>query len=124
LKSSEYPALEWCGLQRMLENANFDVLLILDCCHAAGTVTKGSNSTIEVLDGCGRDVLASGPGNSHPTGSPFTQTLIKHPRPPAEPPQGLLMSELQCYMSLDKVRYSRTNHRIMSYSWVIMTQFF
>lgn len=114
LNSKEYPALEWYGLQRMLEDANFDVLLILNCCHAARAVTKGSNSTMEVLAGCGREVLAEGPGGSHPTGSPFTQTLIKYLRASANRYQGLLVTELQSYMSLDEALKNQSpNHVIL-----------
>jgi hypothetical protein len=86
----------------MLEDANFDVLLMLDCYNAARAVTKGSNSTMEVLARCGREVLSEGPKASHPTGSPFTQTLIKYLRSSANSYQGLLMTELQSYMSLDE----------------------
>jgi hypothetical protein len=45
----------------MLEKAGFDVLLILDCCHAAGAITKGITGTMEVLAGCGREAKAIAP---------------------------------------------------------------
>jgi hypothetical protein len=104
LQSSEYPALEWYDLQGMLEKAKFDVLLILDCCHAAGAVTKGSTGTMEVLAGCSRENKAAGPwGSCSVIGSPFTQTLIKHLEESSTRPHGLLMTELQTLLSLDKV---------------------
>jgi len=47
--ASIHPALSWYELQGPLERVGFDVLLILDCCHAAGSVTKGGKATMEVL---------------------------------------------------------------------------
>lgn len=101
LNDTTYPALSWYNLQNLLEKAGFDVLLILDCCHAAGAVTKGS-STMEVLAGCGREnmVVAPGAGN---VGSPFTSTLIKHLKNQAAQPNGLLITELQTLLSYDEV---------------------
>lgn len=114
LNITQFPALEWYPLQRMLEVAKFDVLLILDCCHAGGAVTKGSNTTMEVLAACGREVTATGPGGSHPTGSPFTQTLIKHLRSSANCSQGLLITELQTYMSLgEALKDQSPNHTVL-----------
>jgi len=101
LNDTTYPALSWYNFQNLLEKAGFDVLLILDCCHAAGAVTKGS-STMEVLAGCGREnmVVAPGAGN---VGSPFTSTLIKHLKNQAAQPNGLLITELQTLLSYDEV---------------------
>ena len=87
----------------MLERAGFDVLLILDCCYAAGAITKGPEGTMEVLAGCSRESNAGGPGSSSAIGSPFTHTLIKHLEESATRPHGLLMTELQALLSLDKV---------------------
>jgi hypothetical protein len=87
----------------MLERAGFDVLLILDCCHAAGVVTKGPGGTMEVLAGCSRESEAGGPGASSAIGSPFTHTLIRHLEESATRPHGLLMTELQALLSLDKI---------------------
>lgn len=87
----------------MLEKARFDVLLILDCCHAAGAVTKGSTGTMEVLAGCGRENKATGPGGSSVIGSPFTHTLTKHLEEQVSRPYGFLMAELQTLLSLDKL---------------------
>jgi hypothetical protein len=84
----------------MLERAGFDVLLILDCCHAAGAVTKGS-STMEVLAGCGRENMVVAPGAG--SVGPFTRTLIKHLKKQATQPNGLLITELQTLLSYDEV---------------------
>jgi hypothetical protein len=81
----------------------FDVLLILDCCHAAGSVTKGGKATMEVLAGCSREGIAGGPGSSRAIGSPFTYVLTKHLREEAARPGGLVISELLTLMSLDEV---------------------
>jgi hypothetical protein len=86
----------------MLERAGFDVLLILDCCHAAGAVTKGS-SKMEVLAGCGQKIKAAVPGAGNVFGSPFTSTLIKHLEEQATQPNGLLIKELQALLSYDEV---------------------
>jgi hypothetical protein len=93
----------------MLERAKFDVLLILDCCHAAMAVTKGPAGTMEVLAGCSRENKAGGPGASSVIGSPFTSTLIKHLEESANTrPHGLLMTELQALLSLDEVLESQS----------------
>lgn len=91
----------WYELQPLLETAGFDVLLVLDCCHAAGAVTKGAGSTMEILAGCSREGEAGGPGSSRALGSPFTHVLSKH-LSESVPPCGLLISELFTLMSLDK----------------------
>jgi hypothetical protein len=87
----------------MLERAGFDILLILDCCYAAGAVTEGSEGTMEVLAGCGRESKAGAPGTSSATSSPFTHTLIRHLEESATRPYGLLITELYALLSLDKV---------------------
>jgi hypothetical protein len=87
----------------MLETAEFDVLLILDCCYAAGAITKGPTSTMEVLAGCSRESKAGGPGASSIISSPFTHTLIRHLEESATEPHGLLITELYTLLSLDKV---------------------
>ena len=99
----------------MLEKAEFDVLLILDCCHAAGAITKGITGTMEVLAGCGREVKAIAPGRGSVLGSPFTHCLIKHLEESATRPQGLLMTELQAFLSLDEVLENQSpNHVVLS----------
>lgn len=99
----------------MLEKAEFDVLLVLDCCHAAGAVTKGTTGTMEVLAGCGREVKAIAPGRGSVIGSPFTHSLIKHLEESATRPQGLLITELQAFLSLDEVLENQSpNHVILS----------
>ena len=87
----------------MLEREGFDILLILDCCYAAGAVTKGPGGTMEVLAGCSRESKAGGPGSSSAIGSPFTHTLIKHLKESATRPHGLLITELHVLLRVDKV---------------------
>jgi hypothetical protein len=87
----------------MLERAGFDVLLILDCCYAAGAVTKGPAGIMKVLAGCRRESKAGGPGASSTISSPFTHILIRHLEESATRPHGLLMTEIQALLSLDKV---------------------
>jgi hypothetical protein len=115
LKSPKHPALSWYDLQKRLESAIFDVFLVLDCCQAAGAITKGSGSTMEVLAGCSREVTAVGPGMGRVIGSPFTHSLIKHLEERAMQPHGLLVAELQTFLSLDEVLEKQSpNHVVLA----------
>jgi hypothetical protein len=114
LGNERYPGLAWYNVQFLLEDASstFDVLIILDCCHAAGAVLKASNGTMEVFAGCGREATPLAPGRS--SGSPFTQTLIKHLRRFAAAPQGVLIGELHLDMSCDEVLAGQSpNHVVL-----------
>jgi hypothetical protein len=97
------PTLSWYDLQSLLKGVSLDILLMLDCCHAAGAVTKGISGSMEVLAGCSRESLAAGPGAGSIIGSPFTHTLTKHLREQASRPYGLLITELQTFLSLDEI---------------------
>jgi hypothetical protein len=90
-----------------------DVLLVLDCCYAAGAISKGSNGTMEVLAGCSRESIAAGPGGSSVHGSPFTQVLIKHLRALATDPRGVLISELHLHLSRDKIMDRQSPNHII-----------
>lgn len=58
---------------------------------------------MEVLAGCRRESTAAAPGAGFVIGSPFKHTLIKHLQEQARRPYGLLITELQNLLSLDKV---------------------
>lgn len=58
---------------------------------------------MEVLAGCARETIASGPGGASIIGSPFTHSLIENLQDSATRPHGLLMTELQTLLSFDKV---------------------
>jgi hypothetical protein len=94
----------------MLERAGFDVLLLLDCCHAAAAVTKGCN-TMEILAGCGRESIAAGPSGEG--GSPFTSALIKHLSKEETQLSGLLISELQTMLSYDEILKNQSPNHVV-----------
>src|SRR5881275_1077749 len=104
-ESKDSPSFNWNHLQLGLETAPYDVLLLLDCCHAASAVTKGAASkTMEILAGCARESVAAGPGGKLIRGSPFTHCLIKYLRSCAGVfPHGFSIGELQVKLTLDKV---------------------
>jgi hypothetical protein len=97
------PSLSWYDVQRVLENALFDVLLLLDCGHSVGPNENGLWGTMEVLAGSSQEIKATGPEADSVFGSPFTHVLTKHLREQALQPHELLITELQAVLSLDKI---------------------
>jgi len=84
----------------MLETASYDVLLLLDRCHAASAIIKGGTSnTMEVLAGCAQESRAAGPAGE----SPFSHCLIKYLRSNASLSRGFFVTELQAKLSFDNV---------------------
>ena len=71
------PNLDWYSVQVRLEKASSDVLLLLDCCYAAGSVNSyltGSFSEggqTELIAACGLNMTCPGPGPDS-----FTHHLI------------------------------------------------
>jgi hypothetical protein len=53
-------------------------LLVLDSYHDAGTSTKNKTGRMEILAGCGREVMAIVPGRGPIIVSPFMHSLIEH----------------------------------------------
>ncbi|OKL58041.1 hypothetical protein UA08_06739 [Talaromyces atroroseus] len=101
---SQSPALSWYDLQTQLEKARFDVLLVLDCCNAAGAITSESKEgAMEVLAACGRESIALGPDVGSISGSPFTHSLTRHLHEQASDPDGLLTSKLYYLLQLDPI---------------------
>ena len=68
-----YASLQWYAIQPLFEQADSDVLLILDCCAAAsGAPTEGHRSSVtETIAACGFETWAPQPGRHS-----FTNTLI------------------------------------------------
>ncbi|KAL8790092.1 MAG: hypothetical protein Q9213_000794 [Squamulea squamosa] len=66
------PTVQWYGLQTMLEQANSDALLLLDCCAAASSVAASGNGVTEVIAACGFETWAPGVGEHS-----FTRSLIE-----------------------------------------------
>jgi hypothetical protein len=62
------PNLDWHSLQVRLEKASSNVLLILDCCYAAGSVNSYRNGSFseggqtEIIAACGLNMTCPGPG--------------------------------------------------------------
>lgn len=65
------PAVQWLGIQNMLEQAISDVLILLDCCAAASSSAETGNGVTEVIAACGFETWAPGVCKHS-----FTRTLI------------------------------------------------
>ena len=63
--------LPWYGLQTSLEQADSDVLILLDCCAAASCTGGSGNGVTEVIAACGFETWAPGVGEHS-----FTRSLI------------------------------------------------
>ena len=63
--------LPWYGLQTSLEQAESDVLILLDCCSAASCTGGSGNGVTEVIAACGFETWAPGVGEHS-----FTRSLI------------------------------------------------
>ncbi|KAI9698151.1 MAG: hypothetical protein M1836_004153 [Candelina mexicana] len=47
------PSIDWFIIQPSLEKSDSDVLILLDCCHAASSVRGVSHGTTEIIAACG-----------------------------------------------------------------------
>lgn len=65
------PTMKWLGIQNMLEQAESDVLILLDCCAGASSASEAGSGVTEVIAACGFETLA--PGVSEHS---FTRILI------------------------------------------------
>ena len=64
--------MQWYGLQTNIEQADSDVLLLLDCCASASSSNTGTGSGItELIAACGFETVAPGVGEHS-----FTRSLI------------------------------------------------
>ena len=45
----ESPTVQWSGLQNLLEHAESDVLILLDCCAAASSISETGSGVTEVI---------------------------------------------------------------------------
>lgn len=65
--------MSWHRAQQLLFNAEYDVLLLLDCCNAAA-IAKGDKGTgrFEMIAACARNSRTVGPSRES-----FTRVLIK-----------------------------------------------
>ena len=69
------PTLNWFLLQQALCNALGDVLVILDCCHAAVKTRGEKEGKMEILAACGSGSRVPAPGRLS-----FTSVLIRQIR--------------------------------------------
>ena len=67
----ESATVHWSGLQNMLEHAESDVLILLDCCAAASSISGTGSGVTEVIAACGFETWAPGVGEHS-----FTRSLI------------------------------------------------
>lgn len=67
-----YASLEWTAIQTLFEKADFDVLLLLDCCAAASAAPAVGSAVTETIAACGFESIAPQPGRYS-----FTNTLIE-----------------------------------------------
>lgn len=64
-------SVQWSGLQELLENAESDALILLDCCAAASSISATGSGVTEVIAACGFETWAPGVGEHS-----FTRSLI------------------------------------------------
>ncbi|KAG4437770.1 hypothetical protein IFR05_006755 [Cadophora sp. M221] len=67
-----YASLEWSAIQTLFEKADFDVLLLLDCCAAASAAPAVGSAITETIAACGFESIAPQPGRYS-----FTNSLIE-----------------------------------------------
>ena len=63
--------VQWSGLQNILEHAESDVLVLLDCCAAASWTSGAGSGVTEIIAACGFESWAPGVGEHS-----FTRSLI------------------------------------------------
>ena len=64
--------MQWYGLQTNIEQADYDVLILLDCCASASSSNTGTGSGVtELIAACGFETVAPGVGEHS-----FTRSLI------------------------------------------------
>ncbi|KAF8866141.1 hypothetical protein BDZ45DRAFT_333428 [Acephala macrosclerotiorum] len=61
-RDKKYPTVQWSGVQNVLEQAESDVLILLDCCHAATATTSEGNGVTEMISACAYNAIANGVG--------------------------------------------------------------
>lgn len=73
--SNQRPAaatVQWSSIQTNLEEADSDVLILLDCCAAASSAGGSGNGVTELIAACGFEAYAPGVGEHS-----FTRSLIE-----------------------------------------------
>jgi hypothetical protein len=70
-RSAKRPTVQWSGIQNVLEQAESDVLILLDCCHAGTATASEGNGVTELISACAYNSQANGVGSYS-----FTKELI------------------------------------------------
>ncbi|KAI4128143.1 MAG: hypothetical protein LQ338_002880 [Usnochroma carphineum] len=71
----EAATLQWSSIQTMLEEADSDVLILLDCCAAASSAGGSGKGITELIAACGFEAFAPGVGEHS-----FTRSLVEELR--------------------------------------------
>ena len=66
------PTVNWFNLQRVLFEAQGDVLVVLDCCHATVKIREEKEGKMEILAACGSGSRVPKPGYLS-----FTSVLLR-----------------------------------------------
>ncbi|TGO12049.1 hypothetical protein BTUL_0095g00070 [Botrytis tulipae] len=75
-RDPSFSMVKWGGIQNSLEEAQSDVLLLLDCCSSGTANTREGYGTTELIATCGFNDVANGVGRHS-----FTYALITELRP-------------------------------------------
>ncbi|ESZ96154.1 hypothetical protein SBOR_3429 [Sclerotinia borealis F-4128] len=77
-----YKTIKWSGIQNSLEEAQSDVLLLLDCCSSGTADTGDGCGTTELIAACGFNDVANGVGSHSFTSALITELklLISNPK--------------------------------------------
>ncbi|KAH9211957.1 hypothetical protein DL95DRAFT_509849, partial [Leptodontidium sp. 2 PMI_412] len=57
------PIVQWSAIQKVLEQAESDALILLDCCHAGTASSSGGNGATELISACAYNSRANGVGD-------------------------------------------------------------
>jgi hypothetical protein len=70
-QATKYPSVRWSGIQSSLEEAQSDVLILLDCCASGVASSNEGNGVTELISACAYNSIANGVGPYS-----FTHSLI------------------------------------------------
>lgn len=106
----ESPTVHWYGLQPLLEQAESDILILLDCCAAASSCGGSGSGVTEVIAACGFETWAPTVGEHS-----FSRSLIdeleywSHQRPSlsAAMLHSKVLSRIKCW----KPRFEMTGRQ-------------
>lgn len=74
--------MKWSGIQNVLEEAQSDVLILLDCCAGGAVNTLEGNGVTELIAACGYNAIANGVGPYSFTHALILELLDLSSKPP------------------------------------------